>query len=943
MMSVSFASAAVRINEVMASNNSIITDEDGDYSDWIELVNTGSESVSLEGWGLSDDAAAPFRWTFPPLLLTPGKHLLVWASKKDRKPATVLENGGVLIPESAAWKYWDTGVVPTGAWQARTYNDLEWPIGSARFGYPLAAGGTPLTKSPGGQFFPSYFFRKSFVLSDVPDAEQTGDIILRHFLDDGAVLYLNGTEVFRYKMPSGEVSYTSYTGDGYNVDYNGAWLTNTLSKTLVFSLLRAGTNVCSVSLHQSKATTGDALFDLGLRFQAGSNSALHTDFKVSASGSDLYLTEPTGTTVDHVAVPVIPADFSAGRSPDGGGSWRVFPAPTPGTINSTVLSYGGAVAAVTPSVTPGFYPDTMTVSFSTPTPDAVIYYTTDGSTPTTNALRYTGPLTLSNRSQESNSLSMIHTGTAGAFNIPSFGTVWNYVNPMVVLPKARVVRAVAVKSDWVNAPLFAGTWFVGPQTGNYTLPVVSLISDYTNFFGSRGIYNNPSLASDNDWEYPLNVELFVERDRVASQLMGFRIHGGYSSGFAQKSLRLYARSEYGASTFNYPLFPDQPQHTSYKRFLLRNGGNDWGRTLVRDAAAQELCKHLRHDTQAYRPSLVFLNGEAWGIHNLRERYDERYLERVYGVDPESVDIVGFPLRGPLAVADEGSAAGFNSLLAWLTTNSLVQAGPYATVTNQVDVANFMDYMLANMFVVNKDWPGNNIKFWRTRTANAAPGALHGHDGRWRWLMFDVDFAFAGWDADPVSTDMWAWTTTTADGSGRVYESATRLFRRLLENEVFRTEMLSRYADQLNTAYLPRRTRALVEHMRDVIKPEMQGHIDRWPGGIRNLTVWTNEIERICVFARDRHGWEWRNMCTRFNLTTGEVSVATSDMAHGIVQVNSVTIDALTLGVTNVSSPYPWRGTYFQQIPVLVRALPRAGYRFVRWNESGGTNAVMSLR
>ncbi len=925
------AQGAVRINEVVASNRSLIADEDGDYSDWIELVNTGPDAVSLDGWGLSDDAAVPFRWTLPYLVLTAGDHLLVWASKKDRKPVSVLENSGVLIAEGAAWKYWDKGTVPVGTWPAAAYDDSAWPAGTARFGSTRSGAmveGTLLATNSAGLFHPAYFFRTSFVLSDVPDAAQAGDVILRHYFDDGVVLHINGTEVFRFKMPPGDVCYTNYSGDGYNVDYQGAWLTNTLDRALFLSLLHPGINVCAASLHQSKPSTSDAFFALGLRLQGGTDSALHTNFKVSAGGCDLYLTAPGGAVADHVAVPVMPPDCSAGRSPDGGDAWRVLPSPTPGTANSTDVSYAGVVAAVSPSVAPGFYADTVSVAFSTPTPDATIFYTLDGSTPTTNALRYTGPLTLTNRSLETNALCLINTGSS-------------YVKPTVSQPKARVVRAVAVRSDWLDSPLSGGTWFVGPQTANFTLPVVSLASDYAHIFGATGIYGNPGSANANDWEYPLSVELFVDRARVAGQLMGFRIHGGYSSGMAQKTLRLYARSEYGASSLDYPVFSDQPQYGSYKRLLLRNGGNDWAKSLMRDAFGQELCKHLRHDTQAYRPSVVFLNGEFWGVHNIRERYDARYLERVYGTDPENVDIIGFPYGSSVAVAEEGSVADFNALLTWLSTNTLSNDVSYAVVTGQVDVANYMDYMLANMFVVNKDWPGNNIEFWRTRTAAVASAAPHGHDKRWRWLMFDMDFGFAGWDADPPSTDMWAWTTSTT-GSGRVCEAATRLFRRLLENAGFRNEMLSRYADQLNTTYLPWRTRALAERMRDAIRPEMQGHVDRWPGAITSVQAWTNQIENVCVYARDRHGWEWRRMCSRFGLTTAEVCVASSDIAQGVVQVNSVTVDADTLGVKNPAAPYPWRGQYFREIPVAVRAVPRAGCRFVRWSESGDTNALVSV-
>ena len=920
------AQGDVRINEAVASNHAGLVDEDGESSDWLELVNAGTAPVALAGWGLSNDAAVPFLWTFPSVSLGPGAHLLVWASKKDRRPDLVAGEELILIAEGAAWRYWDAGSVPAGAWQTTAFDDSAWPQGNARFGYPTVPGGTPLAKSPAAQYYPAYFFRRAFALNTVPSAEEIGALSIRHHFDDGAVVWLNGVEVYRYKMPPGAVDYAAYAA--YNVDYNGGWLTNTLDKAQVLALLQPGSNVCAVSLHQSKPTTSDAIFDLGLRFLAGADRELHTNFKISASGCDLVLTRPDGRAADQVAVPVMPSDCAAGRAPDGTGAWRVLPVPTPGFANNTNQVFEGVVSAVAPSVQPGFYAEPALLALSTATPDAVIYYTTDGSAPTIHSLRYTRAFPLHNRSLETNALCLINTGSS-------------YVTPTTLQPKACLVRAVAVRPGWMASPLSGGTWFVGPQTASFTVPVLSLASDRTNIFGATGIYGNPDAANANDWEYPLNVEMFVEQARVAGQTMGFRIHGGYSRAMAQKTLRLYARSEYGASDLAYPVFPDQPQFGAYKRVLLRNGGNDWAKSMMRDAVAQELCKHLRHDTQAYRPSAVFLNGEYWGVHNLRERYDERYLERVYGVDPEQVDIIGFPYGSSVTVADEGSAADFNALLTWLSTHSLTDAAAYATVTGQVDVANFMDYMLANMFVVNKDWPGNNIKFWRTRSANTAPDAPHAHDARWRWLMFDADFAFAGWDPDPPSTDMWAWTTSTT-GSGRVCEAATRLFRKLLENADFRTRLLTRYADQLNTAYQPQRTRALTERLRDALAPEMPRHIARWPGAITSMQVWSNQVASIWAYARDRHAWEWRLMCTRFNLSTAEVCVATSDRAHGRVQVNDILVDSDTLGVPDPAAPYPWRGWYFCEVPVTLRALPRPGYRFAGWAESGETNACLSV-
>lgn len=75
---------SVRINEFMALNQSILMDEDGDFSDWIELYNYGTTPVNLQTWGLSDDVTQPFKWVFPDVTLNQGEYLIVFCSSKDR-------------------------------------------------------------------------------------------------------------------------------------------------------------------------------------------------------------------------------------------------------------------------------------------------------------------------------------------------------------------------------------------------------------------------------------------------------------------------------------------------------------------------------------------------------------------------------------------------------------------------------------------------------------------------------------------------------------------------------------------------------------------------------------------------------------------------------------------------------------------------------------------
>jgi hypothetical protein len=189
---------------------------------------------------------------------------------------------------------------------------------------------------------------------------------------------------------------------------------------------------------------------------------------------------------------------------------------------------------------------------------------------------------------------------------------------------------------------------VGGAPLQHALRVVSLRSDPDNLFGDpRGLFvpgdiyntlgwnghyvglpNANYFQSGSDWERPVFFQLFDSgRSLAVSQLMGVRNHGAWSRGAAQKTLRFYAREEYGDSQVRAALFPGQTD-SAFKRFLLRNSGNDWSSTGFRDAMMHQVFRPLaRCDTQDYEPVVVYVDGEYWGLQNLREYYSAYYLER----------------------------------------------------------------------------------------------------------------------------------------------------------------------------------------------------------------------------------------------------------------------------------------------------------------------------
>ncbi len=766
--------AQVTINEFMASNGATIADEDGDYSDWIELLNGGETAVSLAGYGLSDDPGQPFRWTFPDITLEPGEYLLVWASNKNRA-------------------------------------------------------------QPG--------------------------------------------------------------------------------------------------------------------------SPLHTNFAISAAGEPLLISHPDAGLIDQVNAVSLGRDISYGRQPDGTGPWLYFTEATPGSSNNTT-GYSDILQPPAFSHPGGFYTSPFSLTLSTADPTVEIFYTLDGSLPDPANLGgqtysfknqypqnpgdpfgplltdsyasflYDQPLNIVDRSAEPDEL----TGKSSTFDrTPSYFPA----NPVF---KGTVVRAQAFKPGALPSPVSTHTFFVSPDApSRYSLPVIALsipenaLFDYeagiyvagVDFDNWRALYPDAPSGGGRpaNWhrqtEYPAHIELIEQGDWQASfnQDIGFRLHGGWSRSFPIKSLRLYARSEYGDNTFAYPHFPDAP-YKSYRRVILRNSGQDYNVTLFRDAAIQKTVAHLSFDTQAYRPFVVFINGEYWGVHNLRERYDGHYLNRVYGIDPENVDILENN-----RVVEEGDAVHYNETLAYITSNGLQANEHYEYIQTRIDIENYIDYQIAQIYASNFDWPQSNISYWRARTSDYEPNAAYGHDGRWRWLMFDTDRGFGWAGNNTIGENSLEWASRDGHWS-------TFLFRNLLENDTFKDAFITRFADLLNTTFLPSRVVSIIQELRQPLVPEMEEHIARWSRPA-TLTQWNSNVTVMVNFANQRPVHQRQHLRDKFALT-GEFALTldVSNPEHGYVRINTIEILSSTPGVA--AQPYPWTGLYFQGVPVELEAIPLPGYRFAGW-------------
>lgn len=649
---------------------------------------------------------------------------------------------------------------------------------------------------------------------------------------------------------------------------------------------------------------------------------LHTNYAISADGEEVVLTNTDGIRMDELEPTEIPTDISIGRKPDGNGDWIFFDEPTPGSTNITD-PLDGILESPVFSHAPGFYSDEFELQISHPQEGVTIYYTLDGSDPTENSLVYNAPIPIQDRNSEPNSISTIPTNYLVDYR--------KSVPPRTTIKKGTVIRTLSVKQGYEPFNT-TNSYFVSPIHANiHQLPVISISTDNNNLFDDEiGILVPGNLYEDGipetgnyygrgiDWEREASFEFFEETGEFAfGQNVGIRIHGGFTRRFTQKSLRIYARNEYGQNTINYPIFKDQP-YDSYKRLILRNSGNDQAFSMLRDAIAHRLVSHFNMETQAYRPVIVYINGEYWGLHNIRERLDRHYLERKYDVNPDRLDILT-----RLWTAQEGDNQNYAGLLTYIRNQNLGYNPHYEYVKTRMDIDNFLDYYSAHIFFVNTDWPHNNIDFWRSRTSYK-PDAPVGHDGRWRWMFYDLDFGLGL--VEGPDFDMLNWVTQELNY--QEVDWPNQVLRNLLENESFKIDFINRMADHLNTAFLPERMETIIREMKEVIEPEMHDFGNRWIYP-QSIAVWNNTIDGIIEWTQQRYVNHWQNIQDHFELpSTDHITININDESMGHVKINSIDILPDIPGIQK--NPYPWTGTYFAGIPVTISGIATGEYTFSHW-------------
>ena len=503
-----------------------------------------------------------------------------------------------------------------------------------------------------------------------------------------------------------------------------------------------------------------------------------------APGDTVYLAKQ-GTYIDALS---IPADLQYNESY---GRFENLPVylsnPTPGKANTDGSLTG--IAPPTADIAPGLYGEAVTVTLQG---DGTIYYTTSGARPTTRSMEYTGPVTIDG---------------------------------------VTTLRAICVQEGRIS-PVVNFTYVIDQE---HDLPVLVISLPETSIWGPEGLHTD----IDAGYEYEAVMTLFEDRQEKFNIPCGLTLHGNDSRFGAKKNYQLRFRAEYGASKLNYRLF-DSRDIDEFNSLLLKGGSEDWGTAMLRDELATSIADGTTTlYTQAMKPVVVYLAGEYWGVHHLRERFSNDYVASHMNVSPESVDI----LYSSFGYAQDGTTEDFDAIKTYVLLNNMTTNENYAYLCEQIDVVSLMDWYICRTYMEDTD------------TANIRRCRSIEGDGKWHWMYFDLDWSFYSRDSKPVTGII-----ESADGD-------YRLIHALPASEAGQDAFLKRYAYLMETVLNEEFINNRIDEILAPILSEMPRDRDRWG---RSMEYWHSCVQQLRDFTVGREKIIINDLKNYFSLSDGQI-------------------------------------------------------------------------
>ena len=538
----------------------------------------------------------------------------------------------------------------------------------------------------------------------------------------------------------------------------------------------------------------------------------HTNFKITQTkGNEVFmLSDNTGILVDSVSVIPNQKSHTRGRETNGANNWKVFTTGTPNTNNSGAMEE----YATTPvfSQNSGYYNAPINLTLSSPDPNVTIYYSLNGDEPNNTSNTYTGPIAINN---------------------------------------TTVVKAVSYSSNPTVPPSFISynTFFINDT---HTIPILSISGDV----GAGGLVD----LLDGGWgstglEPQGTIEWFDKNGVLLDKGAGeFNKHGNDSWAYDQRGFDYIMRDQFG---YNYAIQDkifSTKNRDKFQRVILKAAANDnysfEDGAHIRDAYCHHLSQlaDLRMDERSASHCIVYLNGDYWGVYDIREKVDDHdFTDFYYDQDKNNIQYLKtwggtwIEYGGPQAQTD------WDNFVTFVTTNDMTIPANYNIVKSQYNTGSLIDYFLLNSYIVSSDWLNWNTSWWRGMDPN-------GDKKKWRYSLWDLDATFdhyinyswpGGWQPTPTNDPCEpADLLNDPGGQGHV-----PIWRALLENEEFHDDFINRWQDLANGPFSCDFMINLLDSMIAVIDPEMNRQINTWAVG--SYAGWQNNVQDMRNFILAR--------------------------------------------------------------------------------------------
>ncbi len=901
--------------------NANFKDNDGNDPGWVEFYNSSDKPVDLKGYALTNDLSDARRWVFGNVKVPAKSYLIVFLSGKNY-PDYILPSDSLNMmssdcsSESAAGSGgfnfpgmggdWGGGMPgmggnPGGGAGGNTSgNNVENLQGKSSLCFNEGGAnqaGAVMKVAQGGSYS-----RVVVKTGNASKLSKVNQLVVRGFITKNHKIRVNFKE-----------------GDSLS-NWSGKNLRGTGDLSSVY-YVRLEDNAKDLNRNKVTATTfatetqgsESTIIQITSYVARNRGHEPHASFKVGKDGGALYFINAENAMLDSVRFGAVPTNASWSR--DGAGKWG-FATPSPyGNTSGEVFAEQVQVAEV--NIPPsGFYSSAVTVTFPAGT-----RCEQGGKEPTANS-----PAAQTTMNISSTTVLRCRTYYSGSY--PS-----EEINRTYVFEQQPSLAAIFVTTDPLS--------MFSPDSGLYMTGNGAAMMDPkkgANFWSNR--------------ELPVYVEMFEpgKPKTPAFGIMGdYKITGQYSRAKEKKSFAITLREEYGDKRLKYPLFPDHPELTKFKAFSLRNFGNNSGDDYLRDRLGTSMTDGLGVDYQRGRYVIVYYNGKYYGIHDLRERNNEYYYETKYGYDPNDIDLLETSASGT-DEASAGSSADYKAMIEWLRSNSLSSDANYKKVEDQIDIDNYINYMQAEMFLNNSDWPHNNIKKWRVASQKT----------KWKWFLYDTDFGF-GVSYNTQNGNVFSYVTNENGTSGMggmnfpgmggdfpgmgggnwgggmggqqpqmaVGASTsvhTILMIRLLENEGFRNAFINRFSVLLSMNFSADRLLKRINDLQSQVESEMARDQQFWN---YNASSMSNNLQTIKNFAQSRQATVREQMESHFSLSS-PVEMTISSQGSGTVLVDGLPLDQSSM-----------RLTFYTGVPVTLTARAGSGATFTGWSD-GVTDATRKV-